>query len=199
MHEKLSKATLLSHLDQYLQHHPIQGDLWIFAYGSLMWHPEITFCEQRRSVLFGYHRSFSLLSVVHRGTPEKPGLVLGLESGGQCEGMIFRVSAEQVIEQLQVLWLREMVTLFYQPVVCSVQTTQGTVNALTFVANTKHPLYASFRPEISARMIATARGKKGSNMDYFCHTNRCLQELGIQEPVFHQLQTLIDTITTVQS
>ena len=113
--------------------------------------------------------------------------------------MIFRVSAEQVIEQLQVLWLREMVTLFYQPVVCSVQTTQGTVNALTFVTNTKHPLYASFGPETSAHMIATARGKKGSNIDYFCHTNRCLQELGIQEPVFHQLQTLIDKITTGES
>src|SRR5260370_40018264 len=82
--------------------------VWVFAYGSLMWNPEIGFAEARRGVLHGYHRSFCLYSRDYRGTPERPGLVLGLDRGGSCRGIVYRLGPDRVGEALDRIWAREM-------------------------------------------------------------------------------------------
>src|SRR5207244_4109098 len=88
--------------------------VWVFAYGSLMWNPEIAFAEARPGVLHGYHRSFCLYSRDYRGTPERPGLVLGLDRGGSCRGIVYRLGPERVGEALDRIWAREMTGMVYR-------------------------------------------------------------------------------------
>ena len=90
-----------------------QGDLWVFGYGSLMWRPGFPYLDRRTAHLHGYHRSLCVYSHVHRGTPEKPGLVLGLDRGGRCQGVAFRVAAEEAEATLHYLREREQVTGVY--------------------------------------------------------------------------------------
>src|SRR5260370_7544125 len=87
--------------------------VWVFAYGSLMWNPEIAFAEARPGFLHGYHRSFCLYSRDYRGTPERPGLVLGLDRGGSCRGIVYRLPPDRVGETLDRIWAREMTAQVY--------------------------------------------------------------------------------------
>src|SRR5690349_2563312 len=86
------------------------SDLWVFGYGSLIWKPGFEFVEQRPARLIGEHRSLCIYSMVHRGTPEKPGLVLGLDRGGACQGVAFRVARKQRDATVAYLREREQVT-----------------------------------------------------------------------------------------
>src|SRR5262245_42375736 len=124
-------------LAQFLNVVP-RGDLWVFGYGSLMWAPEFEYAERGMGRVHGYHRSLCILSSRYRGTPEKPGLVMGLCRGGSCWGIAFRVHNGQAKETLDLLWKREMLNNVYMPRFVPVSVGGKRVQALAFVADTKH-------------------------------------------------------------
>lgn len=158
------------------------GNLWVFAYGSLMWDPGFEHVRSRPAMLYGYRRSFCVYSTRYRGTPERPGLVLGLDRGGSCRGMAFLVRGSQVPRALEALWAREMSRLVYEPRIVSVNLGEGKVKALAFVADREHKSYAGDLPiEHVAQTIADCSGARGPNADYLFNTLRHLAALGIDE------------------
>src|SRR5688572_31561615 len=117
-------------------------DLWVFGYGSLMWRPGFPFLERAHAHLYGYHRSLCVLSHVHRGTPEKPGLVLGLDRGGRCHGVAFRVLASEAEATTAYLREREQVTKVYVERRLPVTLDDGReVTALAYIVDRRHPQY----------------------------------------------------------
>lgn len=161
-------------------HHP-GGDLWVFAYGSLMWRPGFAFAEKRLVRIFGFHRSLCISSHHYRGTPERPGLVLGLDRGGCCWGLALRAPAEQAEAVLAYLWEREMITQAYRPLELNLYDPAGTVAAsgLAFVARRDHDQYCGGLSD--ARIVDRVRracGDAGSNLDYLSETVQGLERLG---------------------
>src|SRR5688572_29575270 len=114
-------------------------DLWIFGYGSLIWKPDFEFAERRPARVHGWHRALKMWSRINRGTPERPGLVFGLLSGGSCQGMVFRVPKAEGAVVLQRLWAREMMTGVYDPRWLACHSSQGAVSALAFTLSRKSP------------------------------------------------------------
>lgn len=164
------------------------GDLWVFGYGSLMWSPEIPHAERRAVLLHGYHRALCIYSHRHRGTPEVPGLVLGLCRGGSCWGVAFRVPKGQVRRALETLWQREMVNRVYRPRIVPVRSSGEAVPAIAFVADQTHRQFAG-RLTISdtARFVAQGRGQRGPNVDYLEQTVAHMDALGIREGHLHEV------------
>tara|TARA_B100000780_G_C20903727_1_gene359700 strand:- start:9 stop:587 length:579 start_codon:yes stop_codon:yes gene_type:complete len=183
------KAQILAALDNYLKEFPLPQELWVFAYGSLMWNPEMQVVESQQGKVQNLQRGFNSLSTVHRGTQECPGLVLSLRDGGSCEGLVFRIAQDSKQQDFKNLWLREMVTMFYQPYVCQVITKTGTINAITFVADQQHEQYVDFDTAQCASIISQAHGGRGSNMDYFKNTALHLDKLNIHDPLFSNIST----------
>ena len=135
------------------------GDLWIFGYGSLMWSPGIPYVQWAPALVFGYHRALCIYSSRWRGTPERPGLVLGLDRGGACRGIAFRVKAADVNLALEALWEREMRRAVYQPRLLRARLPGRDARVLTFIADPHHVGYAgklSIRQ--TARLVATCHG-----------------------------------------
>lgn len=167
-------------------------DAWIFGYGSLLWDPGFEFEEVVPATLFGYHRGFCIYSHYYRGTPECPGLVLGLDRGGSCRGRAFRVAATAARDILGRLWDREMVYRVYLPRLLTVHSGDRRIPCRTFVANPRHEQYAG-RPavEAAAAMILAANGRSGANRDYLDNTVRHLDELGLRDGALHRLQRLV--------
>ena len=161
-----------------------KGELWVFGYGSLMWHPGFPHDTVEPALIVGWHRSFCVHSAGHRGTPEWPGLVVALKPGGECRGLAIRVEARHKASTLAYLWQREMVLADgYLPQRVSARLSGGRVlEALTFVADPQHEAYAG---ELSlaeaADRIATARGLRGTNRDYLVRTLEHLERLGIRD------------------
>ncbi|HIG37410.1 MAG TPA: gamma-glutamylcyclotransferase [Oceanospirillaceae bacterium] len=178
---------ILSALDDYLTAFPLPNELWIFAYGSLMWNPEMQVVDTQQGKVLGLKRGFNLLSTVHRGTVEHPGLVLSLREGGDCEGLAFRIAGDTKETDFKNLWLREMVTMFYRPHMCQVVTGNGVVNAITFVADQQHEQFVDYDPAQCAQMIAQAHGGRGSNIEYFNNTQQQLNHLNIKDPLFSEI------------
>jgi len=178
---------ILSALDDYLAQHPLPDDLWIFAYGSLMWNPEMQVIETLQGKVQGLERGFNLLSTVHRGTTSCPGLVLSVRDGGHCEGLALRIATDSKHRDFKNLWLREMVTMFYRPQVCQVITATRMVTAITFVADPKHEQFVDYSSAQCAQMIAQAHGGRGSNIDYFNTTHQQLNQLNICDPLFSDI------------
>lgn len=142
-------------------------DIWIFGYGSLMWDPGIHFAEVRRARATGYHRSFCLRSEIGRGSRDRPGLMAALDTGGECQGLVFRIAEADVEKETRLLWRREMITTAYIPRFIGLQTPQGPVEALTFVMDQAAPRYLpGLSLEESARFIGTGRGPIGTSLDY---------------------------------
>lgn len=165
-----------------------QGALWVFGYGSLMWNPGFAHDHACSALLRGYHRAFCLYSLRHRGTAKQPGLVLGLNRGGACRGIVYRVPAAKTAAVLDALWEREMVSGAYVPRTLSVLAGATKVSALAFVANTRHGLYAGdLAFDDTAQIIACCRGERGHNTEYLCNTVRHLQELGVRDAGLHKL------------
>ena len=164
-------------------------DLWVFGYGSLMWRPGFPYRERRHALLRGYHRALCVLSHVHRGTPERPGLVLGLDRGGSCHGVAFRVAAEDGDETIAYLRAREQVTGVYLERRVPVQLAGGaTVVAVVYVVDRGHCQYAGRMDEAEVlRLVRQGRGVSGANPDYVRSTHEHLTEMGVVDPLLGRL------------
>lgn len=175
------------------------GDLWVFAYGSLMWNPAFPYVQSVPALLCGYHRSFCIWSARYRGTPEQPGLVLGLDRGGACRGIAFRVAEGRVSEVLALLWDREMPRLTYRPRVVKVRLAATRVEALTFVANPRRQSYAGTLSEKEvAERIACCAGVRGSNVEYLANTLMHLEALGVRDPHLARLYSAVRRLREAQ-
>ncbi len=162
------------------------GDLWVFGYGSLMWRPDFPFRERVKATVHGYHRAFCIKSTHYRGTPERPGLVLGLDRGRSCDGVAFRVAASDAPDVVRYLRERELIYGVYREAHVAAhahgETGPREVLALTYIAERLHPNYAGDLPlSVQARIIRGARGASGDNLDYVINTIRHLRDLGIRE------------------
>ncbi len=158
-------------------------DLWVFGYGSLMWRPGFAFLESELARVRGYHRALCVYSHVHRGTPERPGLVLGLDRGGSCRGIAFRVAARHRQETIAYLRAREQVTSVYRELYLDARLGNGrSVTALSYAVDRSHIQYAGrlARAEV-ARLVAQGQGISGANPDYVRATQAHLAELGITD------------------
>jgi len=161
---------------------PAGGDVWVFGYGSLIWNPAFHFVEKRTARIHGYHRRFCLWTQLGRGSAENPGLMLGLERGGACSGLAFRIAQEVVDSELDILWRREMFTGAYRPTWVSARSHGEPFAAITFVINRDNSRYAGRLSEDQvARHIATAVGPMGPCCDYLFETVEHLAALGIRD------------------
>lgn len=169
------------------------GDVWVFAYGSLMWNPGFEAVESRTALLRGYHRAFCIHSVHYRGTREAPGLVLGLDRGGACRGIAHRIGAREREQVLKYLWDREMIYDAYRVRVLPVfPDGHPPVRAICFVANPGDSFYAGrLSPDHVAEVIRRTTGQSGSNLDYVRETARRLEALGIRSGAVHDVQKRI--------
>ena len=173
---------------------PETGDVWVFGYGSLIWNPAFHFIEKRTARIHGYHRRFCLWSPLGRGTRENPGLMLALEPGGACRGVVYRIEERAVETELDILWRREMFTNAYRPTWVTARTRGGSFSAVTFVVNRDNARYAGrLSDERIAHHIATAQGPMGACRDYLLETTRHLAELGIRDP---HLEAMVRKVRT---
>lgn len=157
-------------------------DLWIFGYGSLMWRPGFHHAETRRARLHGYHRTLCVYSTTYRGTPREPGLVLGLDRGGACTGVAFRVAPGDRDAVLAYLDERELDTNVYRRRTVKLVTGAGRVAAETYVVKRDHPDYAGrLGDRDMVPLILRGRGSSGHCVDYVASTVRHLTGMGIQD------------------
>lgn len=163
-------------------------DIWLFAYGSLMWNPAFHYAERCRGKVWGYHRRFAFWVPDGRGTQEQPGLMLALDRGGSCQGVIYRITPEQRDLELGLVWRREMVVASYIPRWVQVDSPAGRIRALTFVVNPEMPLYAGrLCPGRTVEALARACGWLGSSADYLFDLIQHLDELQIRDQPLHHL------------
>ena len=170
------------------------GERWVFGYGSLMWRPGFSFVERRSALLLGYHRDMCVRSIRYRGTPEKPGLVLGLRRAGSCRGIAYRVTAADWPAVQAYLYDREMVTYAYRPRFGAVVLDDGRrVRGYTFVADPGHPQYAGHL-DVPDRisLIRQGVGPGGTARDYLASTVAHLDNLGIADGHMHRLLDWVD-------
>lgn len=191
-HNALSDEELALSLAKTLARRPSHAGWWVFAYGSLLWNPLFPFTESRPATLHGVHRRFCLWSKASRGTCDQPGLVLGLEPGGSCRGVVYRLPESEVHAELTLLWRREMVTGAYHPRWMRVRSGTRMLTALAFVVDRTHPQYAgelSLRQQ--AKVLSCAAGALGSSADYLEHTRVSLITHGIIDPYLESLATTV--------
>jgi glutathione-specific gamma-glutamylcyclotransferase len=168
-------------------------DLWIFGYGSLIWRPDFDFIERRAARVHGWHRALKMWSRINRGTPERPGLVFGLLTGGCCRGMVFRVNKDHGADILTRLWSREMATAVYDPKWVLAETDQGRVRALAFTLSRKSPSHTGELSEEEYRAIfAFASGIYGTTHDYAHRTLEELRRHDIRDRNLEKLLRLIE-------
>jgi cation transport protein ChaC len=165
-----------------LRHWNGTDDLWVFAYGSLIWRPGFIWQERRLATVRGYHRSLCLWSRHHRGSHDSPGLVFGLDRGGCCRGVAFRVAAADVPQVFAALWDREMIDGAYAPRWLTCQSEQGPVTGLVFLLNRACSDYAgAVDEERRLAAIRTAVGLSGACLDYVVETDKALRACGITD------------------
>jgi cation transport protein ChaC len=178
----LTDEELNRSLAQTMSKHPKGADVWVFAYGSLIWNPTFAFAERRIAHIRGYHRRFCLRADMGRGTPECPGLFLGLDRGGQCGGVVFRVPAAHANDELMLLWRREMLTGAYIPRWLKARTESGTVPAIAMTINRAYSRYVGdWSEDRTIKAIATAEGRFGRCADYLFNTLEHLTEMGLRD------------------
>lgn len=165
---------------------------WVFAYGSLMWRPGFPHADSRPAVLHGYHRALCVYSTRYRGTPERPGLVLGLDRGGSCRGRVMRVAREDARHVIAYLNEREMVNRVYTPRTLGVRLDDGRrVRAYAFTVRRDHAQYAGKLPlERAADVVRLGHGPRGSSLEYLENTVAHLDELGITGGPLHRILEL---------
>lgn len=168
------------------------GDLWVFGYGSVMWRPGFDYLETHRAHLHGFHRALCVWSWWHRGSPEAPGLVLGLDSGGSCIGQAYRVAEKDKHAVAAYLYERELVTPAYLAQLLPVRVNGRRATALTFLVDRTHPQYAGrLSPEEAAAVVRHARGVSGENPDYVASTVSHLRDIGLRDPWLERTHDLL--------
>ena len=178
----LSDAQLEASIQAVLEARPAGSPMWLFAYGSLIWNPIIRYAERHVGRLHGYHRRFCLWSHVGRGSLAQPGLVLGLDAGGSCRGVVYRISEPEARNELGLLWRREMVLGSYSPRWLNVTMGNREVSAIAFVVNRGHPGYAGKLPlETVLKVMVGSRGFLGTPAEYLHETVRGLLEHGVRD------------------
>lgn len=168
------------------------SDLWVFGYGSLIYNPIIEHSQRAIASIYGYHRRLCLWTEIGRGSPDCPGLVLSLDRGGSCKGVAFRLSPKNAIDELDLLWRREMMTMAYRPRLLSLHTDLGLKRGLAFVADPALPAYAppmSFAETVE--IVAKAAGFNGPCRDYLFDTIKGMRAFGIRD---HQLEKLATAV-----
>jgi cation transport protein ChaC len=168
--------------------HPSGQDLWVFAYASLIWRPEFEALETHRTRVHGWHRALKMWSRINRGSPECPGLVFALLRGGSCQGLAYRVAADQAHDVLARLWEREMPMTVYEPRWLPCPVPSGTVRALAFTLPLTHPSHTgTLSPTQYQLIFEQAVGRFGSTRDYALHTLQALQAHGIEDRALTRL------------
>lgn len=174
---------------------PARDEVWIFAYGSLIWNPEFAFVEETLGKLNGWHRSFCLGWVrIYRGTPERPGVMLALDRGGSCNGVLFRLPPDAIAENLTLLLRREMPLVRPTPPCrwITVRTDAGLRRAIAFPINRNSPAYLpGLTEEQVVEALATAAGERGTMAEYLHSTITHLQARGIHDHYLWRLQGLV--------
>lgn len=164
-------------------------DVWLFAYGSLLWNPTFAFVERRAARVQGYQRRYCVWLPIGRGSPENPGLMLALEDGGTCEGVAYRIAAAQVRSELELVWKREMLTGSYLARWVPVESEAGAFEAVSFVIDSRHERRVA--PDVDeaviVRHVATARGEFGTCHEYLERTVSELGALGLRDPYVERL------------
>jgi cation transport protein ChaC len=170
---------------------PAAEDLWVFAYGSLMWRPDFPFIDRVEARLIGAHRALCVYSFVHRGTPERPGLVLGLDHGGACRGIAYRVPAVARAATVAYLREREQVTSVYRECVRPIwlrRQPEQRLPALCYLVDRGHVQYAGrLSLEQQLHHVRQGHGRSGANRDYVIATIAALEQLGYRESRLHLL------------
>jgi cation transport protein ChaC len=169
---------------------PVETDgVWIFAYGSLMWNPMVQFERRQIATLHGWHRSFCLRMDIGRGSPEMPGRMLALESGGHTHGVALKLSTSTMEDELRLVWIREMVLGSYKPTWAPVTLDDETkTQAIAFVADTSREQYArDSRVATVAPLVARAAGKFGSNAEYLFKLHAALSECSLRDSYIDEL------------
>lgn len=173
------------------QLHPDE-DIWLFGYGSLMWKPEVEYAERQRALVRGWRRRFCLWTWRWRGSRAAPGMMMGLDRGGACAGVLFRIAAPAAGGKLAGVWRREMIGRAYRPVWVTAETPKRWRRALCFVADRASERYAGELPLAdAAHFIAGACGSMGANAVYLLETWRHCEAIGIQDPMLRALQRLV--------
>lgn len=185
------------HIREVLSRAPQPGRVWVFGYGSLMWNPAIRYAERRTARIHGYHREFCLLSKAGRGSPERPGLMLSLESGGSCHGIVYRLAKHEIESELDLVWRREMFTRSYRPVWVAARTARGVSHAIAFAANREHERYLGDLDQATmARYLANGAGPIGRCCDYLFDTVAHLRELGIRDRRMEALERRVRALAS---
>ena len=175
-----------------------QGEVWLFGYGSLIWNPVLEIAERQIGRIYGYHRRYCLLTKIGRGTPENPGLILGLDHGGSCTGQALRIcQSANLAAELDLLWKREMLNQSYLPKKVTMHADDGRkIDTITFVMNHQSPSYvADLSLDEKARIIAEAEGFIGTSYDYLDLTLKSLKELGIRDNYLGQIMRRIKQLS----
>ena len=172
-------------------------EFWVFGYGSLMWNPGFPYVARMQARAFGYRRALCVRSFVHRGTPERPGLVLGLDRGGSCRGVAYRVAMQDRDEVVDYLRKRELVTHVYLERHLPVALEDGRqVRALGYVVDRAHPQYAgALDVEEAARIVHVSVGQSGPNDAYVANTLAHMREMGIRDA---WLEGVAETVSGLQ-
>lgn len=182
-------------VEQLLAGAPPSGDVWIFAYGSLIWNPDFNYEEERLGTLSGWRRSFCLGWVrLYRGTPERPGIMLALASGGSCRGVSFRLPGRNAKENLERIVRREHPIQWDKLHMrwANVRTEAGPIRALVVVTDRTHPGYLpGLTLEVIVEALATAAGERGSMAEYLRSTVEHLESRGIHDRYLWEIQKLV--------
>ena len=188
----LTDEELDTSLAATLKAKPAAADWTVFAYGSLLWNPLFPFEDARIATLAGRHRRFCLWSLASRGTCNQPGLVLGLDRGGSCQGVVYRLPARRARDELRLLWRREMVLGAYKPLWLTLRCAGKGLTALAFVVDRAHRQYAGkLTMSEQADVIASACGAFGTSADYLERTRVALVTHGIVDPYLERLARLV--------